>query len=133
MYNCNTACFDLNRVHLTGELASEPLLYDVGDHPVARLALASRRSWIGPGNRLQLATTWFELTAWEALAEQCGRLLHRGDRVYVEGRLHLWHERRGRQSLLCHSIILDRIELLAAGRGDGVSGSAGGEWCSPWR
>jgi hypothetical protein len=106
---------DLNRICLTGVLGSEPLLYDVGDHPAARLALASERRWRDLSGVIQLETTWFDLTAWEALAEQCGRLLHRGDRVYVEGTLHLWTEVQAPQSYACHTVIIDRMVLLAAG------------------
>jgi single stranded DNA-binding protein len=106
---------DLNRIQLTGVLGSEPLLYDVGDHPVAALALACQRRWRTPSGAVQLATIWFNLSAWEELAEQCGRQLHRGDRVYVEGYLHLWTETRPPQSYPCHTIVLERIVLLAAG------------------
>ncbi|GAB4440295.1 MAG: hypothetical protein OHK0015_36110 [Chloroflexi bacterium OHK40] len=113
---------DLNRVQLTGVLGSEPLLYDVGDHPVATLALACQRRWRAASGAVQLATTWFNLSAWEELAEQCGRQLHRGDRVYVEGYLHLWTETRPPQSYACHTIVLDRIVLLAAGQGAAEGG-----------
>lgn len=105
---------DLNRVQLTGYLGSEPLLYDVGDHPVASLALACARRWRTPTGALQVETLWFNLTAWEELAERCGRLLHRGDRVYVEGCLQLWTEVQAPQSYACHTIVLERIVLLAA-------------------
>lgn len=115
---------DLNRVHLTGVLGSEPLLYDVGDHPVAALALACQRRWRMPSGGVQLATTWFNLSAWEELAEQCGRQLHRGDRVYVEGELHVWTETRPPHSYACHTIVLDRIVLLAVG-GCGAEGREG--------
>lgn len=108
---------DLNRVLLTGRLGSEPLLYDVGDHPVARLALACERRWRVPGGAVQLETSWFELSAWEELALYCGRLLHQGDRVYVEGSLELWSELYGRASYACHTIVLERIVLLAAAQG----------------
>ncbi|NJO81798.1 MAG: single-stranded DNA-binding protein [Blastochloris sp.] len=107
---------DLNRVYLTGTLGSEPLLYDVGDHPVARLALACQRRWRTTTGAMESESTWFNLTAWEELAEQCGRQLHRGDRVYVEGYLHLWSETRPPHSYACHTIVLDRIVLLAAAR-----------------
>lgn len=106
---------DLNRIHLTGCLGSEPLLYDVADHPVASLALACARRWHTSTGTLQVETLWFNLSAWEELAEQCGRLLHRGDRVYVEGSLHLWAEIQASQSYACHTVVLDRIVLLAAG------------------
>ena len=108
---------DLNRVQLTGVLGSEPLLYDVGDHPVATLALACQRRCGTPSGGVQLATTWFNLSAWEELAEQCGRQLHRGDRVYIEGELHLWTETHPPHNYACHTVVLDRIVLLAAGGG----------------
>jgi single stranded DNA-binding protein len=106
---------DLNRIHMTGRLGAEPLLYDVGDHPVAALYLVSTRSWRGADGARRAETTWYNLTAWEELAEQCGRQLHRDDRVYVEGHLHLWNEHRGAHWVLCHTVILDHIELLAIG------------------
>lgn len=106
---------DLNRIHLTGRLGSEPLLYDVGDHPVAALCLVSSSSCRGADGSHRAHTSWYNLTAWEELAEQCGRQLHCDDRVYVEGRLHLWNEHHGSHWVLCHTVILDRIELLAVG------------------
>jgi hypothetical protein len=112
---------DLNRVHLTGTLGCEPLLYDVGDHPVAALALACQRHWRTPAGIWNVETTWFNLSAADELAEQCGRQLHRGDRVYVEGSLCLWAEVRGPHSYGCHTVAIDRIVLLAASHcnGDG--------------
>lgn len=117
---CSVHDADLNRVQLTGVLGGEPLLSDVGDHPIARLGLASARRWQTPAGRIQLETIWFNLTAWEELAAYCGRALHGGDRVYVEGRLHLWHERYGRWSAACHTVVLDRIVLLSPARGQQV-------------
>jgi hypothetical protein len=62
---------------------------------------------------IQLETTWVNLSTWEELAEQCGRLLHCGDRVYVEGSLHLWTEVQPPHSYACHTVMVDRIVLLA--------------------
>lgn len=117
---------DLNRVHLTGWLGSEPLLRDVGEHPVAELCLVSTRCWRAADGRLELARTWFNLTATDELAEHCARLLHQGDRVYLEGTLQLWSEQRGSHSALCHTILLDRIDLLVPGSGGAASGTAEG-------
>jgi single stranded DNA-binding protein len=110
---------DLNRVHLTGTLGTEPLLYDVGDHPVAALALACQRRWRATSGAFQVETTWLNLVATDEIAEHCGRLFHRGDRVYVEGSLRLWTEVRGPHHYGCHTVVLDRIVLLAARRCDG--------------
>ena len=47
--------------------------------------------------------------------ETKGYWVYRGDRVYVEGSLHLWAEIQASQSYACHTVVLDRIVLLAAG------------------
>lgn len=104
---------DLNRVHLTGRLGSEPLLYDVGDHPNAALTLVSERHYLTGSGALQVEAIWFNLSASEELADYCGRSLHKHDRVYVEGYLHLWTEIRPPASYGCHTIVLDRIVLLS--------------------
>jgi single-stranded DNA-binding protein len=93
---------DINRIHLTGRLACEPLLYDVGDHPVADLCLVNERHWPTTDGSIQIETTRYNLTAWEELAAYCGRFLHAGDRVAVEGSLHISttkvHGRHGSES-----------------------------------
>lgn len=101
---------DLNRVHLTGRLGGEPRLVSVADHPVALLALGCQRRGVGAQGAQELETTWLTLTAWEELAEQCGRLLHAGDRIYVEGQLH-----QGEAHAPGPTIIIDRLVLLAPG------------------
>jgi single-stranded DNA-binding protein len=109
---------DLNRLHLTGTLESEPLLTSVGDHPLATLTLVGERWWRTPAGTRKRDSALFTLSAWEELAEQCGRLLHRGDRVYVEGSLQLWPDWRSGHLSTSHSIVLDRIVLLAVGVSD---------------
>ncbi|HJT57415.1 MAG TPA: single-stranded DNA-binding protein, partial [Ktedonobacteraceae bacterium] len=32
-------------------------------------------------------TEWFNIVAWDKLAETCERYLHKGSKVYIEGRL----------------------------------------------
>jgi single-strand DNA-binding protein len=103
---------DLNRVHLTGILGSVPMLYTSGDHPVAALSLRCTERWQTPDGRLKSETAWYNLTAWEELAEHCGRSVHPGDRVYVEGRLHLTPTVHGSHSFTTLTIIVDRIVIL---------------------
>lgn len=108
---------DLNRVHLTGCLGSEPLLTDVGDHPVATLTLACTRHGCAAEGQLHVETTWFTLAAWEDLAVYCGRWLHSGDRVYVEGRLHDGADDAAPMRIGRYTIVLERIILLTPGGG----------------
>lgn len=102
---------DLNRVQLTGRLAREPLLHDVGDHRIASLQLVSERRWRTAPGTVMRDHSWHRLTAWEDLADLCGRLLHAGDRVYVEGQLRPISGQGG--AVLTYEIVLDRLILLA--------------------
>lgn len=104
---------DLNRVQLTGRLAREPLIYDVGDHHVARLQLLSERRWRTAPHAVVRSHTAFQLTAWEDLADFCGRHLHAGDRIFVEGQLRPIAGRVVEGLCVNYEIVLERIVLLA--------------------
>lgn len=104
----------LNRITLTGRLDREPLLYDVGDHHVAALSLVSEHQWRHPRGTNERQPQHYRLTAWEELADLCGRLLHAGDLIFVTGQLRLFTSWVGGVEHTAHEIILDDILLLAA-------------------
>ncbi len=72
-----------NRVTLIGNLGREPeLRYTAGGKAVVNLRLAVTT---GFGDNAQ--TDWFNVVAWEKLAEACNQYLAKGRAVLVEGRL----------------------------------------------
>jgi single-stranded DNA-binding protein len=56
--------------------------------------------------------TVFQLTAWEDLADYCGRHLHAGDRIFVEGQLRSISGRVVEGLCVNYEIVLERIVLL---------------------
>jgi single-strand DNA-binding protein len=54
---------------------------------------------------------WFRIIAWEKLAELCNQLLHKGSRVYHEGRLQTrtWRDDQGQDHAVTE---VDAGELL---------------------
>jgi hypothetical protein len=104
---------DLNRVQLSGRLACEPLLHNVGDHHVAELQLVRERCWRGAAGGVARAHSWHRLTAWEDLADYCGRLLHAGDRVYVEGQLRPIAGQVAGSPTTTYELLLERVILLS--------------------
>lgn len=74
---------------LIGRLTRDPeLKYTAKNIAVCSFAVATNRSWTSPDtNEKQETVEFTNITAWTKLAEICGSLLHKGDRVYVEGRL----------------------------------------------
>lgn len=114
---------DLNRVQLTGRLAREPLLHDVGDHHVAELQLVSERRWRTRPGSVVRAHSWHRLTAWEELADLCGRLLHAGDRVYVEGQLRPIVGQIAGAPTTTYELVLERVILLSRATPRGQEGA----------
>ena len=71
---------------VVGNLGNDPeMRYTPGGVPVTSFSLAVNRRWIDQEGNLQEKTTWFRVTAWRKLAENCARFLHKGQPVLVEG------------------------------------------------
>ena len=78
----------LNKVMLIGNVGAEP---EVRTTPsgtrVAKVSLATNRTWTDRSGQQQEKTEWHRLTFWDRLAEIVERYVHKGDRLYVEGRI----------------------------------------------
>jgi single-strand DNA-binding protein len=78
----------LNKIMLIGNLGRDPeMTYTPNGKAITKFSLAvSRRSKNAQGER-QEETTWFSCVAWERLGETCNTFLHKGSKVYIEGRM----------------------------------------------
>jgi len=78
----------MNKIMLIGRLGRDPELQVTPDGtPVTKFSLAvNRYSKTSSGERKE-ETEWFNVSAWRQLAETCEKYLHKGSKVYVEGRL----------------------------------------------
>src|SRR5437899_12245608 len=78
----------LNKIMLIGNLGRDPELNVTSDGtPVTKFSIAVNRNYkTGTGERKE-ETEWFNIIAWRQLAELCEKYLHKGSKVYIEGRL----------------------------------------------
>jgi single-strand DNA-binding protein len=105
---------DLNRVQLIGHLGGDPAIqYLDNGLALTTFTLATNQRYPGDHRDAQDETEWHRIVAWGKLAELCGQLLHKGTRVYVEGRLrtHRWEEVdtgevRAALEILIHDLIV---------------------------
>ncbi len=78
----------LNKVMLIGNVGNEP---DVRTVPsgvkVAKISLATNRTWNDRNGQTQEKTEWHRLNFWDRLADLVEQYVHKGDRLYVEGRI----------------------------------------------
>lgn len=87
-----------NLVILIGNLGAEPeLRYTNGGTAVASLSIATTERWKDAAGKTQESTEWHRIVAWGKLAEICNQYLHKGSRVYIEGKLQTrkWQDQSG--------------------------------------
>ena len=78
----------LNKIMLIGNLGKDPELNVTNDGtPVTKFSIAVIRSYKTASGDKREETEWFNIVAWRQLAEICERYLHKGAKVYIEGRL----------------------------------------------
>jgi single-strand DNA-binding protein len=73
-------------------------------------------------------TEWFNIVAWNKLAETCERYLHKGSKVYIEGRLtqRKYTDKNGNERTAV-DVIASGMEMLTPKSASGGEGySAGG-------
>ena len=78
----------LNRAILIGNLTRDPeLKYTPAGTAVCTFGVATNRSWITADGQTKEDVQYHRIVAWQKLAELCGKLLTKGRKVYLEGRL----------------------------------------------
>jgi single-strand DNA-binding protein len=78
----------VNKIMLIGNIGKDPELQLTSDGtPFTRFSLAVNRSYKSSSGEKVEETEWFNIAVWRQLAEICERYLHKGSKVYIEGRL----------------------------------------------
>jgi single-strand DNA-binding protein len=78
----------LNKVMLIGNVGAEPEMRTTGGGTkIAKVSLATNRTFSDRSGQQQEKTEWHRLTFFDKLAELVEQYIHKGDRLYVEGRL----------------------------------------------
>jgi len=105
----------LNKVMLIGNLTRDPnVRFTPNGAAVASFGIATNRSWTpADGGDKQERVDFHNIVAWSKLAEICGQLLHKGDKVYVEGRIQTrdWKTDSGEERRITE-IVIDNMMLL---------------------
>jgi len=105
---------DLNKVMVIGRLGRDPeIRYTPGGSPVTTFSVAASRQWKDASGEAREETEWFNIVAWNKLAEICKDHLHKASRVYIEGRLQTrqWQDQDGQNHYRTEVIANDMIIL----------------------
>ena len=128
----------LNKIMLIGNLGRDPELNVTAEGtPVTKFSLAVSRNYTTKSGERKEETEWFNIVAWEKLAETCERYLHKGSKVYIEGRItqRKYTDREGVQRTAV-DVIASSMEMLtpksASGGSDSYSAVGAGDSNDPF-
>ena len=104
---------NLNQIYLLGNLTRDPeIKYTNEGVAIAEMRLAVNKRWKDKNGEDMEAVDYFNVTAWNNLAENCAGSLRKGDRVLINGRLSLkkWENKEGKK----YNIINMTADTVAA-------------------
>jgi single-strand DNA-binding protein len=77
-----------SKLFILGNLGREPeMRFTPSGQAVTDMNVASNRVYTDSSGQKVTETTWYRVTAWGTLAENCNAYLHKGSKVFIEGRL----------------------------------------------
>jgi single-strand DNA-binding protein len=116
----------LNKVTLIGNLGSDPEVRSTtGGNRVATFSLATSRSWNSASGEKQEKTEWHRCVVWNSkastLADVVEKYVHKGDKLYVEGRIEYrqWQDKEGQTRYSTEINVRELIMLSPKGSGGG--------------
>lgn len=106
----------MNKIILIGNVGNDPdVRYYEADQAVATLRLATTEKGytLQNGTRVPDRTDWHNLVFYRRLAKVVEQYVHKGDKLYVDGRLQYrqYDDKRGIQRTAVE-IIVDNLEML---------------------
>jgi len=119
----------LNKVQLIGHVGKDPeYTFTSGGTAVATFRLATSESWKDKNGALQESTDWHTIVVWNTqyrnLADIVHKMVHKGSRIYVEGKLkYRTFESRDGSKRTVTEIIADSIIILDAKPANSESGT----------
>jgi single-strand DNA-binding protein len=119
----------VNQVTLLGNLGRDPEVRSTqGGQSVANFSMATSEQWSDKttGEKKE-KTTWSRVVVWGKIAELCGQFLHKGSKVYVQGRLQNreWTDKEGNKKETTE-IVADTVVFLDK-KSDGAPAEQGGK------
>ena len=118
----------LNKAMLIGHLGRDPeVRYTRSGDPVANFSLATSERWRDKQGELQEKTEWHQCVVWRKQAELAQNYLHKGSKVYIEGRIETreWTDNENIKRYRTE-INVGNLQFLDRKEGGGGGGGGGG-------
>lgn len=105
----------LNRVQLIGHLGRDPeARVSQSGSGIVSFSMATTETYTNKAGEKVKNTEWHNITAFSKLADIMAKYLHKGDQVYIEGRLKTEQWEKDGQKHNTTKIIADRMVMLGS-------------------
>ena len=123
----------LNKVTLIGNVGNDPeIRMTASGAKVAKLSLATNRSWQDKAGQKQEKTEWHRLTFFGRLADIVEQWVQKGHRLWVEGRLEYSQTQDDQGGTRYWTdIVVGEMIMLGSGPGGGGAGPSGSGFQQP--
>jgi single-strand DNA-binding protein len=120
----------VNKVILVGRLGKDPEIRNLENGvAVANFTMATSESYKDKttGEKKEV-TEWHNIVLWRGLAEISQKFLHKGDLVYIEGKLRTRSWEKEGVTRYTTEIVADNMTMLGSRGGGGGSGTSSGDY-----
>ncbi len=110
--------FSLNRAQIVGNATRDPeMRYTPNGQAVCSFGVATNRRWRDKDGNNQEQAEFHNIVAWGKLAELMSQLVHKGTKIYLEGRLQTrqWEGQDGNQRNRTEIVMEDFIVFTPKG------------------
>jgi len=117
----------VNKAIIIGNLGDEPKIHQGNNGALATLSIATSDSWTDKNTQEKKEKTeWHRVVAFGKLAEIMGKYLHKGSKVYIEGKIQTrkWADEQGNDKYTTEIVARDMQMLDAKGSQGGGGNQA---------
>lgn len=108
---------DLNQCSFIGRLGQEPTIrYTPDGKAVASFSIACGSSWKDQAGEKKESTEWIRLSAFGKLAEIIGQYCHKGQQIFVSGRMQTRQWEKDGVKRYSTEVVVDRMQMLGGRR-----------------
>lgn len=103
----------VNKVILIGNLGKDPEIKRFENSAVANFSLATSETYTDKNGERQTLTEWHNIVVWGRQAEIAEQYLHKGSKVYVEGKItnRKYQDKEGNDRFITE-IKVDQFKML---------------------
>ena len=105
----------VNKAFILGRVGKDPQVTHISDTKKVSFGIATtdRGYTKGDGTQVPDRTEWHNIVAWRGLAEVCEKYVHKGDILYIEGKItnRSWEGQDGQNHYITE-IVAEVVELF---------------------